>query len=465
MFFAGYWINDFFAGPTFEQILFSMTYESGGLATTDPELKKRAIKWCLRYPLLATLAFVSAEIVAAHLYQVFSERLHQYSRTKSATKTGVQFAPYILFLLGTIYFLNQLAIPAYAKSLIGEDYFKAHFFDPKNLTFQSSKPKNLVFIYVESLETSYRNKKLFSKDLLQRLDPAEFGGISFGSYNQTVQTGWTIGAEVATQCGLPLKVVLKGTDGNSQGEKIRQFLPNAKCLGDILRDHGYYNVFLQGASLRFAGQGLFWRQHGFHDVFGSEELAKLGYKAGGGWGVTDDGVLQHARKLFRELHSSGKKFNLTIALVDTHHADGILSEECKRRGVKNFVGIVECTAQLVSEFIQELVDQRFLDDTVLVVVGDHLAMKNVVYDKLTSTKRSIYNMFLAKDLPQPNRDEIIHYDLLPSTLSLLGFDWNEGRAGLGFSAFGNNVILPPKNRTAELNKSLMNQSHTYLNLW
>ncbi|MEA7614601.1 hypothetical protein ONO57_25735, partial [Salmonella enterica subsp. enterica serovar Anatum] len=40
------------------------------------------------------------------------------------------------------------------------------------------------------------------------------------------------------------------------------FFPQNICLGDILKNSGYQNYFVQGANLRFAGKDVFLKSHG-----------------------------------------------------------------------------------------------------------------------------------------------------------------------------------------------------------
>lgn len=56
---------------------------------------------------------------------------------------------------------------------------------------------------------------------------------------------------VNSQCGLPLS--LPGGQGNNMGS-ISQFMPEAYCLGDILKDNGYELKFIGGAKSDFAGK-------------------------------------------------------------------------------------------------------------------------------------------------------------------------------------------------------------------
>lgn len=99
---------------------------------------------------------------------------------------------------------------------------------------------------------------------------------------------------VASQCGIPLFAPFEGNASAS----VSSFFPQNICLGDILKNSGYENYFVQGANLRFAGKDVFLKSHGFDYLYGAEELkttvADPAYR--NDWGFYDDTVLDETRK-------------------------------------------------------------------------------------------------------------------------------------------------------------------------
>ncbi|WXT08074.1 sulfatase-like hydrolase/transferase [Salmonella enterica subsp. enterica serovar Infantis] len=81
-------------------------------------------------------------------------------------------------------------------------------------------------------------------------------------------TDYTIAGMVASQCGIPLFAPFEGNASAS----VSSFFPQNICLGDILKNSGYQNYFVQGANLRFAGKDVFLKSHGFDHLYGAEEL-------------------------------------------------------------------------------------------------------------------------------------------------------------------------------------------------
>jgi phosphoglycerol transferase len=128
---------------------------------------------------------------------------------------------------------------------------------------------------------------------------------------------------------------------------------------------------------------------------------------------------------------------------------------------------VECSANQVAEFVQFIRKRGYLKDTNIVIMGDHLAMWNPVYeDKLEPTKeRYVYNRFISSEPHAKNRETILHFDMLPTILEFIGFQIEGGKLGLGYSALSDNLILPTAEEYQDMSENLLNESEQYLQLW
>jgi phosphoglycerol transferase len=186
------------------------------------------------------------------------------------------------------------------------------------------------------------------------------------------------------------------------------FFPQNICLGDILKNSGYENYFVQGANLRFAGKDVFLKSHGFDHLYGSEELkttvADPSYR--NDWGFYDDTVLDETWKKFEELSRAGKRFSLFALTVDTHHPDGFVSRTCKRKSYdvdgKNNTSFsaVTCSQEHIAALVEKIKASPWFKNTVIVVSSDHLAMKNSAWDRLNKQDRSNLFFVLRGDQPQ-----------------------------------------------------------------
>jgi phosphoglycerol transferase len=466
---AASWTSYRFGQVNIEQLLSTIFMGGGGLFTSDARLIIELIVVLLLSA--ALLLFFQKKIIKGKLLEYFFLSALSVTTILIVNAT-IQSAPAKISNIKD-HHISETNFTNYSDQKAPNKNI-TNIYIPVSLdriTSPPQKKRNLVLIYVESLETSYRDINLFNKNLLSDLDLIK--GAEFTNYEQIFGTGWTMGAIVATQCGVPLRPsqdVIKffkqdGLNGNTLGESKDVFMKGFICLGDILKNHGYTNVFLGGASGRFSGKDKFFKGHGYEQTYGKEEWVALGEKSLNDWGLYDDQLFENAKTKLNELNSRNIPFNLTLLTVDTHHPNGFVSQKCKTFFPNaNFENIIECTSKLVSEFINYILVKHPNID--IVVLGDHLAMINPVYHKLeTHANRTIYNKFIFNRQLEKNREKIHHYSILPTILYGMGFEFKDGALALGQTG------LQSKTSTVVLKNVEMNDDDStiinklYKNAW
>lgn len=296
---------------------------------------------------------------------------------------------------------HQITELVKSQSRDGDPDFAAYYKEPAK---QIPAPKlNLVYIYGESLERTYFDNDAFP-DLTPELGALKNQGLDFSHTAQLPGTDYTIAGMVASQCGIPLFAPFEGNASAS----VSSFFPHNICLGDILKNSGYENYFMQGANLRFAGKDVFLKSHGFDHLYGAEELkttvADPAYR--NDWGFYDDTVLDEVWKKFESLSRSGKRFSLFALTVDTHHPDGFISRTCTRKSYEvegktnQSFSAVTCSQQHIAALIEKIKASPYFKDTVIVVSSDHLAMKNTAWEALNKQDRNNLFFILRGDKPQ-----------------------------------------------------------------
>ena len=466
------WAPSKFGQPSLEQLLYHAQFGTEGLLDTDAVIIKSFTIWCIVVPFISALLLVFIEYsIALFLVHGSSHWITRPARAGNIHVLKVFYwfighrAPVYAMLGASVYFCFQFSLSVFIHNMLGKDYFAAHYLNPASVKIlPPTQPKNLVLIYVESLDDTYRHQEIFGKNLLASLDKIQ--GISFPAYRSAPGSWWTIAGITATQCGLPLKSITM-YDGNDQGQVIKSFLPNATCLGDILHQAGYKNVYMGGDALAFAGKGMFFKNHHYHEVLGRDDLVnQLVNPKLSTWGLYDDDLFKLAKVKLDTLHANNQPFNLTITTIDTHGPHGHFSKYCKSKGATSFESVVECTSDQVSAFVQYMRKNNYLKDTNVVIIGDHLAMENPVYGKLHQVKeRLIFNKFISNELVSGNRDAVLPFDMLPTILDFIGFKVEGGKLGLGVTAFSNENVSTKLLDYEEMNTNLLNKSDKYLELW
>ncbi len=418
------WIRFRFGAVSLEQILLNLPTNAGEGAGNGTLVVEAAL-FCLGTPILVTgLALVVA--------RRWRPRLLRLSRRPL-------MIPAFAFTISLSLLLTVAGVPQYASAVLADRSIAPYYVSPV-VTGGPEKPRNLVTIFLESGENTFADESIFGQNLLRDLDRATADWARYDGLEQYPGGGWTMSGIVATECGIPLKsrLLTDGMNLNNLGEKLTSYLPGATCLGDILHNHGYTSVFLGGAHTHFAGKGTFLASHGYDRADGLAEWEAEGESRSqiSAWGLSDRRLFAHAEETIDKLQAAGKPFNLTLLTLDTHEPGGVFPG-CTTPDDVQMATAIKCSMRAVAGFLDHLKSNGYLDDTVVVVLGDHLKVTSdggYFKDELERTPdRSIIYRVWSPDPVTFTRDGADQLSVLPTTLDLLGFELPAGRAGLGVS--------------------------------
>lgn len=346
-----------------------------------------------------------------------------------------------------------LGIPEYVlllrqKTTIYED----HYVSPDDVTIEASgKPKNVIWIYVESMETAGASKEdggLSERSLMPELTRLARENTSFseqtdgklGGFLCPVGTGWTVAALLASTSGIPFSFELGEGGGNDMGER-EKFASGLTTFGDILEEKGYRQEFICGSDIRFGGRDLYYTQHGnfeIYDLFTARERGAVAPDYDDGWWGFEDYILYDIAKTeVKKLAESGEPFNLTLLTVDTHFPYGHPCAVCGNEE-SWFERVVCCADRQAAKFVEWCSEQDFFDDTLIILTGDHPRMDTLLADPDGKRPASVYNCFVNPAVtPKKPTDgrTVTTFDLFPTALAAMGFEIEGDRLGLGVNLF------------------------------
>jgi phosphoglycerol transferase len=263
-----------------------------------------------------------------------------------------------------------------------------------------------------------------------------------------------MGGLVSTQCGIPLKGAGSATGsitGNQLGNGLDTFLGGATCIGDVLDEHGYKNVFLGGADASFAAKETFLGTHGY-----SEQKDLSDWRAAGepeknfspDWGLSDKSLMAHAEEEIDELHAeaerTGQPFNLSMLTLDTHEPAHVF-DYCKVDTQQAMTSVFSCSTTQVAGFVDHMKEKGYLDDTAVVIMGDHLKILGAgdpFREQLDGhPNRTIFNRIWipGADSNSKLRPGVDQLNMYPTVLEAAGLTLEDHEAGLGVSAFSSEV--------------------------
>ncbi len=349
------------------------------------------------------------------------------------------------------------------------DWIKKWYAVP-NIESHPKKNRNLIWIYVESLE----KRRILPDSYLKKLSDNNFSPKTF---QILPGTQWTLAGMVASQCGVPLMPV--GMYAANNFEQIKRPLANAACIGDVLREQGFHNEFIAGAAHTFSGKGTFLKNHGFSKLTGKVELSEF-YPAsdypGDWWGYPDRTVFDFSKKRLVDLSKKTDPFFLNILTLDTHGPEGINTSACKAAGYKNTVDdIFQCSIKEVEYFIKWLNESGIAKNSVIVVSGDHPfmepgsdphslnRMKNPFSDEPVKNK-DVFTLIIAPDAAPHHPPVMNHFDFFPTVIGALNFGLIDNSAGLGRNLYVSESLSQREDQ-ALLKRRLRSRSEGYLKIW
>ncbi|MFV2058906.1 MAG: sulfatase-like hydrolase/transferase, partial [Thiohalomonadales bacterium] len=324
--------------------------------------------------------------------------------------------------------------------------------------------KNIVLIYAESLEQLYFDKEIFG-DLLPNIRELSADAHRFTNLRQVRGTSWTTAGIVASQCGFPVKVS-NHLASNSTIASVERPYPEEICLADILSDQGYETVYMGGAPLWFGGKGNFLKTHGYKRIFGDEELAPMlpnrQYRSG--WGLYDDSLFKMVLKELKSLEKGGQPYFLTLLTLDTHHPKGISSKSCKKllNNQDSMSNAIYCSDQLISYFIAETMSIVDMNETIIVLFSDHLALRNTLWNQLKANQQNRRLTFMIFDNAPGTESNLpgTHFDVAPTLLEAAGLT-EQLRIGAGFSLLSQEAsksVSSQLSQEVKTTPTLLNQS-------
>ena len=425
---GAWWIVNYFGKVTGDEMLFHLFAPLNGISNDS----------YIDYFLLGILPTI---VIASIIYFL----INKYLKKKRLV--------YICsFMFSLLFFIFYLDIDNYIYNQVNTSKFiEDNYVNPENVELRfPKKKKNLIFIYLESMENTYSDKKnggVQEENLIPNLTKLAKKNISFsnskkmGGALQIAGSEWTVASMVSHTSGLPLKVNL-----SSNGIiDFNDFMPDVETLGDVLEENGYHNYLIAGSDTIYGGRKAYFEENGNYEIYDvNDALEDKVIKEKVFWGFDDDILYSLAKDKLLEISKEDEPFNYTILTVDTHFEDGYLSDTCGVKFNDQYADVIYCADQKIKDFLEWLEEQDFYEDTSIVIVGDHKSMDADFFNDVDeSYKRTNYNVFINSSVDTHNiyNREFAAIDLYPTTLASMGVKIKGNKLGLGTNLFSDEKTL------------------------
>lgn len=452
-------------GVGLNELLTTMT---AGLKGTSSDVVEKVVNGVLPPVLIALGVFV---------VWVIMDRMKcgkVFWKMKKVVQRIVALGAVASFFASLVVFNHYFDAVGYFKTSIAQSrLYEDYYVDPAEVPITADgKTKNLVYIYIESLETTYASIEVGGaqeENYIPNLTSLAENNISFsdsdklGGFHSTNGTGVTVGALFGTTSGAAYSLGAEANDMLAQGK----FMSGITTLGDVLKEKGYKQEFLCGSDGDFGGRKTYFETHGDYKVFDLFSAREAGYIPDDyfvWWGYEDWRLYDIARDELSALAAEGEPFNFTMLTVDPHHLDGYICEKCGSEYENVTANVMKCSDNLLNEFVSWIQEQDFYEDTVIVISGDHPRMDTSLVAGQTYYDRTVYNCFInsSNDGNYNNTNRIFTpMDMFPTVLSSMGFSIEGDRLGLGTNLFSTRQTLAEEQGFEWLDTELSKTSDFY----
>ena len=464
-FFSGRFYVTTFGRLGFDSVLYTLSSSLGGVQSGQ----------ITRYLLLAFLPTVLFTALVTFLLQK-ARQLRQ--------RTRLYWCAAVLALGMTVFAAFDVELVAYLFHQNADSkLYNAAYADPDKtkITFPKDK-RNLIYIMLESMETSYLSKELggaMEENLIPELYDLAKENLCFsntnekvGGYYTTKGATWTIGSMVAQTAGIPLKTPTE--DVNKYGSSGEDFLPGVTTLTNILHNAGYTQALMVGSDVSFGGREAYYTQHQIDQIYDIYTARNDGIIPGNyfvWWGMEDLHLFEYAKQKITDLAANPEPFAFTMLTVDTHHVGGYQCALCQEsKSGETYDQSISCSSRQVADFVQWIQAQDFYENTTIIIVGDHESMDNGYFSRMADDdyQRLLYNCFInvsATPKKVTNR-QFAAVDLFPTTLAAIGCTIEGDRLGLGTNLFSNVMTLTERMGYENFSNELAKASSYYEeNFW
>ena len=467
-----HWLIKSFGDVNLDQIVYTLA-NAEGTDTTN-------IYTFIAGVLTPSLAFAGVSYFSGHLFL----KVKKFVLPVWLSRLLKVFVIVLMLFLSSFYAFSYFGWSKIANYFSDSTFIEENIVNTKkvNISFPNQK-RNLIYIYVESLETSFADRDQGgdqSVSLLQPLMDVDPSAINFsntalyGGQRQLPGMDYTAAGIIAQTAGLPLKFGGNYTqdqlNGDFSGTQIINMLPGLTRLGEILKHNGYTNYFLMGSTPNFGGRASYLEQHGDYQFTGWPQAIQNGWLPedyAENWGFEDRKLFEFAQNMLTDIAQEDKLFNFSLLTSDTHFPDGYVYGDEEEVSDMQYKNVVFHSSAMAAEFIRWCQEQSWYDNTTIVVTGDHLTMDQGYVKSLDKNyTRTVFNLFLNTGLTttfDKNR-QFSNMDMFPTTLAAIGGKINsqEEQLGLGVNLFSGQKTMIEKYGYSETKKQLEQRSKFYI---
>ena len=469
----------FLKGNNLESLLF---YARVPLSDGSTQAVNKCLEFCVPSAIsIFVVSFLATFLLVLNKDNILKLRKHKITNfiisVLKLVYRHIILASLCMLICAVIYFGTNINAFTYISGVMKTTtVYDEEYTPPQEQTYKfPEKKKNLIYIFLESMETSYASVEeggFMEENYIPYLTEMAKENLSFsdkdylGGAHSAAGTTRTAAAMVTQTSGIPLTIPISKSNFGDDNK----FLPGAYSIGNILEKEGYNQMLMVGSKASYAKRKAYFEQHGNYEIFDYYTAKERGYIPENyyvWWGFEDQKLFEYAKTEILDLASKNEPFNFTLLTVDTHFTDGYKCSQCQDMYDTQYANVIRCSDRQVYEFVEWIKQQPFYKDTVIILTGDHLTMDhnyfNKIDDRVKQRGRRIYNCFINTGMSDEYTTNRVFttLDMFPTTLASLGVTWGSESLGLGVNLFSGKPTLAERKGINKFSAELASSSNFY----
>lgn len=335
--------------------------------------------------------------------------------------------------------------------VIVDEYFRNKGTEENEYT-NIFKDKNILFIHAESVQQMFLNSEINNQVITPNLNKLASEGLYFSNYYSQESVGTSSDTEFTiTNSILPVGTgtVFINYDYNNYQSMIKSF-----------EEIGYYTFSMHGNICEYWNRSQMYQAIGYDRFYCYNDYDLTDQI---GIGLSDKSFFSQSADIISDIHNNHDKFYGTLIMLTNHtpfYNDGKVEFDVgNMEGTKigNYLKLLHYADEAIGEFITKLDDLGVLEDTVIVIYGDHDAKFTIKqyeeylgkdidfyeYEQLTKVPLIIW----AKDKQVQGKITKIMgaYDVMPTLANMFDFEYEYALGHDIFSVDENIVVFPNGN--------------------
>ncbi|MBE6150714.1 MAG: LTA synthase family protein [Firmicutes bacterium] len=246
--------------------------------------------------------------------------------------------------------------------------------------------KNVLSIHLESIQDFVIGLEVNGELVAPNLTKIANGGLYFSNFYTQVSVGTSSDSEFTLATSL--------MPSNSGTAFVSYFNREYISLGSLLKEKGYYNVSMHGNVASYWNRNVMHKSLGYHDIIGKSEYDIDEWI---GLGISDKSFFRQSVNKLKEIRSKHDKTYVTMIMLTNHtpfdieeyttvdfdvtmkvnekdkYGNDVVNEYPYMEGTKlgRYLKSVHYADEALGQLMAQLEEEGILDDTVVVLYGDH----------------------------------------------------------------------------------------------